>query len=110
VKVVARSETSKASFKEQIFTFDAKGLVTKIEATAPNGLLTVIEPTWTAHGALWSQSKSTMTVGKETKTITFDYVDVGGFRLLAKMIASDAKNAPVALELRNFKPQAKPSK
>jgi len=110
VKVVARSEASKRRFKEQTFTFNDKGLVAKIEAVAPNGLTTVIEPTWVEKGTQWSQSKVTMTVGKETKSIVFDYVDVAGFRLIGKMTASDGKNAPETLELRNLKPTAKAAK
>jgi len=110
VKVVARSEGSKRRFKEQTFTFNEKGLVSKIEAGAPNGLTTVIEPTWVEKGTQWSQSKVTMTMGKETKSIVFDYVEVGGFRLIGKMTASDGRNAPETLELRNLKPTAKAAK
>lgn len=113
VKVTARSEASRRQFKEQVLTFDAKGLVTKATVTAPNGLVTVIETTWTEKSNRWFQSSVAMSVGKERKSIAFEYGDVGGFTLLQKMTASDGKNASEVLEVRRPRanaPTSKPSK
>lgn len=113
VKVVARSEASRRQFKEQVLTFDAKGLVTKATVTAPNGLVTVIETTWTEKSGKWVQGTVAMTVGKDRKSIAFDYADIDGFLLLQKMTASDGKNASETLEIRNARvnaPTSKPTK
>jgi hypothetical protein len=107
VKIVARSDASKASFKEQTLTFNEQGLVTQAKVVAPTGLESTIDPKFTeSNGKHVYQSMKT-TIGTETSTVTFEYVNAGAFVLVKKVTTTAAKGgASQALEFDGFKTNA----
>jgi hypothetical protein len=106
IRIVARSDASKAVFKEQALTFDEQGLVKQARVTAPTGLVSTLEPTFAPwKGKHLYQSLKT-SIGPDQQTVTFEYEQVGEFMLVKKLTTKSTvrgKATEATLELRGFK-------
>ena len=104
VKIVAKSEESKASFKEEVLTFDERGLVTRVKVVAPTGAESVIEPKFVerAPGRFSYESLKT-TIGKDESVVAFEYVTVGDFSFVGRVTTKPKDGQPRALEFGGFK-------
>jgi len=100
IKITAVSETSKREFKEEVLTFDERGLVKHIKVTSPMGAVSEIDPTYVEKGGKFLYTVVTNQFGDATaKTSTamkFDYVDVDGITVISKMTTSGT-NAGTAM-------------
>jgi hypothetical protein len=104
VKIVARSEVSKASFKEHTLTFNDQGLGTQVKVVAPNGVENTIEPTYVELKGKRVYGSIKTKFGKEETVVTFEHVEAGDFLFVKKMTTTAAKGgAPQALEYEGFK-------
>jgi hypothetical protein len=91
VKVVALDAKSKAQFKEQLITFDERGLAKHVKVVAPNGTIQEIEPKFfEKNGKFLLSEVKTIFAPTTTKTITFEYADAGAFTFIRKMTTSGA--------------------
>jgi hypothetical protein len=106
VKIVARSEASKAAFKEQTLTFNEQGLVTRARMTAPNGLENVIEPTFIEKDGKHVYQSLKTTIGKQETVAAYEYVNAGTFLMVKKITVTAKGSPPQALEFDGFKANA----
>lgn len=107
VKIVARSEASTAQFKEQALSFDDRGLVTRVKVVAPTGLESVILPTFAPLGGRFVYQAMKTTIAKEESTVTFEYVEAGGFHMIGTLTtASKSMREPQKLVFAGFKPNS----
>jgi hypothetical protein len=104
VKIVAKCEESKASFKEEVLTFDERGLVTRVKVVAPTGMESVIDPKFVERtpGRFSYESLKT-TIGKDESVVSFEYVTVGDFTFVGKVITKQKDGEPRPLEFGGFK-------
>jgi hypothetical protein len=107
VRIVAKSEKSRRTFKEQLITFDEQGLVKQARVTSPTGGESIMEPTFTQwNGKHLYQSLNTR-IGTNEQTISFEYAEHGGMMLLKKVVTTtkvDGKaQAPRTLEFSDVK-------
>jgi hypothetical protein len=106
VKIVARSDASKASFKEQTLTFNDQGLVTQVKVVAPNGFESAIEPKYVEWGGKQVYQSLKTTIGKDETLVSFDYVNVGTFLMVKKVTTTPKTGASQSLEFEGFKANA----
>jgi len=103
VKIVAKSEASKAEFKEEVLSFDDRGLVTRVKVVAPTDMESVIEPKYGERsGGKFSYESLKTTIGKE-ESVAFEYVTVGDFTFVGKVTTTQKGGQPRALEFGGFK-------
>jgi hypothetical protein len=107
VRIVARSEASKASMKEQVLTFDEAGLVKRARVTGPTGAEITLEPTYTAwNGKHVYESLKTIFGPDNQQTVSFEYAVVEGFLLAKKLTTKGtgrSKSSEGTLEFRDLK-------
>jgi hypothetical protein len=109
VKIVARSDSSKAIFKEQTLTFDEAGLVKQAVVTAPTGLVSTLEPTFAPWNGRHVYQTLKTTMGTDEQKVTFEYEHVEPFMLVKKLTTEAKVRGKVtkgSLEFRDFKPNA----
>jgi hypothetical protein len=110
VKVVAKSPASRAQFKEQLLTFDDRGLIKSADVTAPTGASSKQEPTFVEVNKKFAYQSVKTTIGKSESSVTFEYAPADGLVLVRKATMS-AKGAgpatpPQVLEFRDVKANA----
>jgi hypothetical protein len=106
VKIVARSAPSLAAFKEHTITFNDLGLVTMVKVVAPTGREDSIEPTFTEWNGKQLYRTLKTTIGRQETLASYEYVDVGAFRLVKKITTTVKGQPPEALEFDGFKVNA----
>lgn len=103
VKIVAKSEESKASFKEEVLTIDERGLASKVRVVAPTGAESVIEPKYVERSGKFSYESLKTTIGKDEAVVSFEYVTVGDFTFVGKVVTKPKDGQPRPLEFGGFK-------
>ncbi len=88
VKVTAKSEASKQQFREELLTFDERGLVKSAHVTSPAGGTQDIDMTYTERKGKFFLSEVATKFGDAasgtTNTMKFEYADVDGITLVSK--------------------------
>jgi hypothetical protein len=104
VRIVAKCEASKSSFKEQVLTIDDRGLASRVRVVAPTGLESVIEPKYVERSpGRFSYESLKTTIGKDESVVGFEYVTVGDFTFVGKVITKPKDGEPRPLEFGGFK-------
>lgn len=102
VKILARSERSKAVFRENLVTFDARGLPVAMKTIDRDGRTIEMNVIFEAAGALHRvrEVKSMTPVGEVT--MNFEYVEIQGFAF-PRRITSAGGALPSTQEFSEFK-------
>lgn len=110
VKVVAKSPASRARFKEQLLTFDDRGLIKSAEVTAPTGATSKQEPVFVEMNKKFVYQGVKTTMGKIESSVAFEYAPAGDFVLVKKATMSAKGQGPAqppqTLEFRDVKANA----
>jgi hypothetical protein len=88
VKIVPKSATSKSTFKEQVLTFDDRGLLKQVKITSPTGSESVMNPAFVEWNKKFVYQSMTTTIGKTETSVSFEYGNAGDFLLVKKATMS----------------------